>query len=119
MRVEDPSAATIRVVVARPATVDRLCAQAGLDTAGRYSCWNGRLAALNAMRWQRGASAVDDLDTYRRDLVNHEFGHGLGHGHVGCPVPGELAPVMMQQTMGTDGCVANGWVYPDGSALAD
>lgn len=112
-RVEDPAAADIRVLLATPSTVDRLCAEAGLDTEGRYSCWNGTFAALNARRWRQGAQDFDELTTYRRYLVNHEFGHGLGHGHLECPAPGALAPVMMQQTIGTGGCEANGWPYPD------
>jgi hypothetical protein len=112
-RLDDVEAADIRVVLAEPATVDRLCAEAGLETAGRYSCWNGTFAALNAMRWEQGATDFDDLTTYRRYLVNHEFGHGLGYGHVGCEAAGALAPIMMQQTMGTDGCRPNGWVYPE------
>ncbi|MCC5947756.1 MAG: DUF3152 domain-containing protein [Nitriliruptoraceae bacterium] len=115
-RVEEPGDADIRVVLATPDTVDELCARAGLNTAGRFSCWNGQFAALNAMRWEQGADGFDDLAVYRRYLVNHEFGHGLGYGHVDCPAPGELAPVMMQQTMGTNGCVANGWVYPERDA---
>ena len=112
-RVDDPAAADIRVLLANPSTVDRLCAEAGLDTEGRYSCWNGTFAALNARRWRQGAQDFDELTTYRRYLVNHEFGHGLGHGHLECPAPGALAPVMMQQTIGTGGCEANGWPYPD------
>jgi hypothetical protein len=112
-RVEDPAAADIRVLLATPSTVDRLCAETGLDTEGRYSCWNGTFAALNARRWQQGAQDFDELTTYRRYLVNHEFGHGLGHGHLECPAPGALAPVMMQQTIGTGGCEANPWPYPD------
>ncbi len=112
-RVDDIAAAAIRVVLAEPATVDELCGQAGLDTGGRFSCWNGTFAALNAMRWEEGAPDFDDLTTYRRYLVNHEFGHGLGYGHEDCEAPGELAPVMMQQTKGTGGCEANGWPYPE------
>jgi hypothetical protein len=112
-RVEDPAAADIRVLLATPSTVDRLCAETGLDTEGRYSCWNGTFAALNARRWRQGAQDFDELTTYRRYLVNHEFGHGLGHGHLECPAPGALAPVMMQQTIGTGGCEANPWPYPD------
>lgn len=115
-RVEDPAEADVRVVLATPDTVDRLCGEAGLRTEGLYSCWNGIFAALNAMRWQRGADDFSDLTTYRRYLVNHEFGHGLGHGHVDCPAPGAAAPVMMQQTITTGACDANGWPYPEASS---
>jgi hypothetical protein len=112
-RTDHPDEAHIRVLIAVPDTVDALCAEAGLDTEGRYSCWQGRFAALNSDRWEQGASGFDDLATYRRYLVNHEVGHGLGHGHVGCPAPGELAPVMMQQTISLEGCEPNGWPYPE------
>lgn len=111
-QVADPSRARIRVVLATPATVDELCGRVGLDTAGVYSCWNGRFAALNAWRWENGADGFPDLTTYRTYLVNHEVGHGLGFGHVGCPGDGALAPVMMQQSKGLDVCTANGWPYP-------
>ena len=112
-RVDDPELADVRVVLATPDTVDELCGEAGLRTDGRYSCWNGTFAALNAMRWRTGAEGFDDLTTYRRYLINHEFGHGLGHGHVDCPAPGAAAPVMMQQTISMGACEANGWPYPD------
>ena len=112
-RVGDPADAEVRVLLATPETVDELCGQVGLRTAGRFSCWTGTFAALNAMRWTEGADAFDDLMAYRYYLVNHEVGHGLGAGHQSCPASGELAPVMMQQTIGTDGCVANSWPYPD------
>ena len=114
-RVE-PDEADIRVVLASPATTDELCARAGLDTAGRYSCWNGEFAALNAMRWRQGAApfAGQPIETYRTYLVNHEVGHGLGYDHHSCPAPGEAAPVMVQQTISTGGCEPNGWPYPQG-----
>lgn len=111
-QVADPARARIRVVLASPATVDELCGRVGLMTAGVYSCWNGRFAALNAWRWEVGAHGFPDITTYRTYLVNHEVGHGLGYGHVGCPAPGAVAPVMMQQSKGLDGCVANGWPTP-------
>lgn len=111
-QVDDPARARIRVVLASPDTVDELCGRVGLRTAGIYSCWNGRFAALNSWRWEVGADAFDDITTYRNYLVNHEFGHGLGYGHVGCPAEGAPAPVMMQQSKGVGACVANGWPYP-------
>jgi hypothetical protein len=42
-------------------------------------------------------------------VVNHETGHWLGHGHLGCGGAGRLAPVMMQQSKGLDGCKHNPW----------
>ncbi|MBW3604444.1 MAG: DUF3152 domain-containing protein [Actinobacteria bacterium] len=102
--------ADIRVVLATPETVDRLCAQAGLRTVGKLSCWNGRFAALNVHRWRRGARGfVGSLRTYRRYVLNHEVGHGLGYGHRACPRKGRRAPVMQQQTLATRPCRANGW----------
>ena len=111
-QVADPSRARIRVVLAPPPVVDELCGRVGLDTAGVYSCWTGRFAMLNAWRWDAGADGFPDLATYRTYLVNHEVGHGLGFGHEDCPGPEELAPVMMQQSKGLGGCIANGWPHP-------
>ena len=111
-QVDDPTSARIRLLVATPDTVDRLCAKVGLRTNGIFSCWNGRFAAMNSWRWEVGANGFDDLSTYRTYLINHEFGHGLGYGHIGCPEPGGPAPVMMQQSKSLGGCTPNGWPYP-------
>jgi hypothetical protein len=100
--------ADLRIVLATPKTADGLCAP--LDTEGRLSCRNGDDVVLNAWRWQFGAdSYAGDLTAYRRYLVNHETGHALGYPHVGCPVPGQMAPVMLQQTKGLAGCLPNPW----------
>lgn len=102
--------ANIRIVLATPSTVDRLCARAGLDTFGEVSCWNGRFAALNVERWKRGARGfAGSVHLYRRYLLHHEVGHGLGYGHVTCPRRGARAPIMQQQTFATRPCKANGW----------
>lgn len=100
-----------RILLASPDTTDALCLP--LDTEGRYSCRNGQDVVLNAVRWTEGADTWgEDVEGYRGYLVNHEFGHFLGNGHVGCPGPGQLAPVMMQQTIAVDGCLPSAWPYP-------
>ena len=50
--------------------------------------------------------------TYRHMVVNHETGHWLGHGHLGCAGRGRPAPVMMQQSKGLAGCRHNPWPLP-------
>lgn len=105
-RVDDQ--ADLRIVLATPETADELCAP--LDTNGRLSCRNGSDVVLNAWRWQFGAdSYADNLQAYRRYVVNHETGHALGYPHVECPGDGATAPVMLQQTKGLKGCTANPW----------
>jgi hypothetical protein len=104
------SDADLRVVVATPGTTDELCAP--LDTGGRLSCRNGDLVVLNAWRWVNGAVTYDELEQYRRYLINHEFGHALGNDHEYCPAPGEPAPVMVQQTKSLEGCRQNPWPFP-------
>lgn len=62
---------------------------------------------INLSRWVRGAKAFGpDMTGYRQYAINHEVGHALGLGHVGCKVDGAAAPVMMQQTFG----VSNNYV---------
>lgn len=108
-----PRSADIRVVLAKPSTVDRYCARIGLRTGGIYSCWDGRRAMINLTRWNEGAAGFNaPLWAYRSYVLNHEVGHGLGYGHRTCPGAGRLAPVMMQQTKGTYPCRANAWPYP-------
>jgi hypothetical protein len=107
-RLTRTNTASLRVVLASPATTDKLCAP--LKTRGKVSCRNGDVVAINALRWAEGADSYgDDLAGYRTYVVNHEFGHALERGHKPCPGKGQPAPVMLQQTLGLDGCTANPW----------
>ncbi|MGI3783291.1 MAG: DUF3152 domain-containing protein [Janthinobacterium lividum] len=100
--------ADLHAYLVTPGTTDRLCAP--LLTGGEVSCRAGDKVVLNAKRWVFGAKAFGpSVAEYREYLANHEFGHALGHGHVGCPHAGKPAPVMLQQTKGLQGCTANPW----------
>ncbi len=107
----DEGPVDFRLVLASPALTDELCAP--LRTGGRYSCFQGGRAVINARRWLTGAEAyVGRLDDYRHYVVNHEVGHALGRGHAGCPRAGAPAPVMMQQTKGVGACTPSAWPFP-------
>ena len=100
--------ADLHAYLVTPGTTDKLCAP--LLTQGEVSCRAGDKVVLNAKRWVFGAKAFGpDVAEYREYLANHEFGHALGHSHVGCPRAGRPAPVMLQQTKGLQGCTANPW----------
>ncbi|WP_116950122.1 DUF3152 domain-containing protein [Jiangella endophytica] len=106
-----PAGGDLRILVASPGTTDQLCAP--LRTRGEVSCRNGDNVVLNGLRWAAAVPHYDgDVAGYRQYVVNHEVGHALGEGHVECPGPGQVAPVMLQQTYGLDGCVANSWPFP-------
>ena len=104
-------------------TVRTLC---GYSLPVETSCFDGgdSRVVLNVARWVRGAKVyASDLATYRIYAVNHEVGHALGHNHAHRCLSNGLAPVMMQQTIGTRTtsgqiCEANPWPYPAGAADA-
>ncbi len=102
----------VRIVLATPPTTDERCAP--LPTNGIFSCGVGKDVSINSERW---LNATHDwplgIEAYRAHVLNHEMGHALGEGHVFCSGPGQLAPVMMQQTKGLKGCLANPWPFPD------
>ncbi len=100
--------ADFHIFLANPATVDEMCFP--LQTNGIYSCRNGNQIIYNYFRWLSGAKDFGlDIATYRLYLINHEVGHMLGWGHTNCPSQNALAPLMMQQSKTTDGCIPNGW----------
>jgi len=100
--------ADFHIFLANPATVDEMCFP--LQTNGIYSCRNGNQIIYNYFRWLSGAKDFGlDIATYRLYLINHEVGHMLGWSHTNCPSQNALAPLMMQQSKSTDGCIPNGW----------
>ncbi|WP_443049338.1 DUF3152 domain-containing protein [Streptomyces sp. NBC_00178] len=102
------------VVVASPATVDRICGAAGLQTQGEVNCDVGSRVIVNLKRWNSGSPNFHGpLADYRALIINHEVGHRIGHGHEGCPGPGRPAPAMMQQIDGLHGCLPNAWPYDE------
>jgi hypothetical protein len=118
-RVPAAAAHDFTIYLATPATADELCGQGGLDIRENgvpyTSCRTGDLIVINSDRFLNGVPDYGaPLADYRRYMVNHEVGHRLGHGHVLCPASGRPAPVMEQQTLGLQGCVANSWPYVDG-----
>lgn len=101
------SEADLVINISSPATTAELCKPADVGT--KWNCRNGKNVALNSDRWKYMTPTYDDLGTYRSYLVNHEVGHFLGQGHVGCPKAGGPAPVMMQQSLELAGCTPNAW----------
>jgi hypothetical protein len=82
----------------------------------QWSCRAGRYVVINQTRWRHASPswnrAHKPLRGYRHMVVNHETGHWLGHGHLSCGGNRRLAPVMMQQSKGLDGCRHNPWPLP-------
>jgi hypothetical protein len=102
------------IKLAAPDTVDEICGRYGMDAGRETSCRGGENVVINLKRWLLAIPAYHgDVDTYRHLVVNHELGHFLGHDHVDCPAEGQPAPVMQTQMFGMNGCVPNGWPYPD------
>lgn len=93
----------------------RLVPSFSSSCSATWSCRVGRYVIINQARWSHASPAWNaarrGLRDYRHIVVNHETGHWLGRGHVGCPGSGP-APVMMQQSKGTGGCSFNPWPLP-------
>ncbi|MBC3185881.1 DUF3152 domain-containing protein [Corynebacterium sp. zg-331] len=112
---------TMRIQLTSVGTTHELC---GTDLAMETSCFysDGNRVVINESRWVRGATPFQgDVGSYRQYLINHEVGHGLGFAmHEPCGGNGELAPVMMQQTLSLNNSQLAGFdpdeVYSDDNA---
>ncbi|MFG2867855.1 DUF3152 domain-containing protein [Streptomyces sp. NPDC048338] len=106
--------------IATPATADRLCLAGGLNTHGELNCETTSGVVVNLRRWMLGSPTFAGTPAeYRHLIINHEVGHEIGiRQHMGCPGSGKLAPVMMQQIKGLNGCRSNAYPYDeDGSYI--
>jgi Protein of unknown function (DUF3152) len=110
---------SVRIRLATPDTVDKVCGSYGMDTQGVYSCRFGQTEMINLRRWLRGAPGFPiDLAGYRTMVIDHEMGHFLGFDHMKCPGAGKAAPVMQTQTIELGGCTINAHPYAaDGSFI--
>ena len=105
---------SVKIRLATPDTVDKLCGQMGMDTQGVYSCRFGQTEMINLRRWLRGADGFPiDLAGYRTMVIDHEMGHFLGFDHMKCPGPGRAAPVMQTQTIDLGGCTINAYPFAE------
>lgn len=103
-RVDSRSEADFQISLTTPRTAHKpdIC---GFQIKYESSCYRRSMdrVVINLARWVRGAKAFNsDMTAYRQYAINHEVGHALGNGHVGCAKPDQLAPVMMQQTFGVN-----------------
>ncbi|MEV4936429.1 DUF3152 domain-containing protein [Streptomyces zaomyceticus] len=106
--------------IATPDTADALCLRQGLDTRGELNCETTDGVVVNLKRWMLGSPTfAGEPAEYRHLIINHEVGHEIGiREHMGCPGPGRLAPAMMQQIKGLNGCRSNAFPYDeDGSYI--
>lgn len=122
--VEGDENPDLRIQLTSLDTTHRMC---GNDIEMETSCFysDGGRVLINESRWIRGAAPFEgDLGSYRQYLINHEVGHGLGYAaHDACTGPGELAPIMMQQTLSLNNSelfgIDSGEVYEDDNATCE
>lgn len=82
----------------------------------QWSCRSGNNVVINYDRWVNASDSWNASggtnDNYRSMVINHETGHWLGFAHDHCGGPGQLAPVMQQQSIDLQGCTFNPWPLP-------
>lgn len=113
----------MRIQLTSVGTTNTMCGGGlEMETSCHIKLEDTSYVVLNESRWVRGAASFNgDLGSYRQYLLNHEVGHGLGYAtHEACGGDGELAPIMMQQTLSLSNSELNSFspeaVYPDDGA---
>ena len=107
--VEVPSGGNFTIVLTQASLVPSF----GPPCSSLWSCTIPPNVVINNDRWVFASSSWvaggGSLRDYRHMVINHEVGHWLGHGHLFCSGPGQLAPVMQQQSISLQGCRFNPW----------
>jgi hypothetical protein len=88
-------------------------AAAAPTCGGEVSCLSGSRLIFNANNWETLPGGwTGSLDSYRRELVNHETGHWLSFDHASCSGDAKNAPLLSAPSVVIPGCSPNWYAVP-------